>query len=85
LLFCALRGLDFEVLECLAQSNAKPDLASVQIGGKVIPVYLSGNPAKLDACLGLGTDHHEDAPAEVAGRTRPADTRLIELARVSAM
>ncbi|MBL8533161.1 MAG: hypothetical protein JNL33_04830, partial [Betaproteobacteria bacterium] len=56
-------GFDFETFEYLTNLASKMDLQSIEIAGRVIPVFKPGDREKLEAYLGLSGDIYEDPPA----------------------
>ncbi|PYR22394.1 MAG: hypothetical protein DMF94_04905 [Acidobacteria bacterium] len=56
-------NVSFEVFEFLTKMNSKMDLASIDIGGKVIPMFKPGDHEKVDALLGITpAAHHGPLP-----------------------
>ena len=56
-------NIDFETFEFLTKLNSKMDLATIDIGGTVIPIFKAGDHEKLDGFLGFtDPDHHVALP-----------------------
>ncbi len=57
-------GFDFEVFEFLTQLNSKMDLATIEVGGNVIPIFKPGDREQLEGYMGMAGAAHNALPPE---------------------